>query len=1312
MPLKSEREEKEGALIHASGAPVPSSGVSPTASSLDTSSDSLLGLITQQFSSLMGLFVVLPVIAVLHALLEAQVYIAGAGLILQAVTAYSAFCSGIRVGLLSALVSWLYLLYYYASPSPSSGPPRQLTVEEIQWLALLGFTLPGIAALTGRLSDHLRAADGQRRPRQQARAVQQQFQNLVDGLDAIVWEKDVASGRYIFVSQRAEEILGYSLLRWLEEPSFWENLLHRDDHARVLECYSSIQPGETRDCEYRVIAADGHIVWLRDLISMDAVSDSPGSSRRGSRNRSGSSRQMRGVIIDITKHKQSEEGLQASEKRYRQMFERNQAVKLLIDPKTGAIVDANQSASRYYGYTHETLLQMNIGDINILPRSEIQKKMQDALSTARYYSFRHRLASGELRDVDVHTSPLQNSGHVLLYSIIHDVTDRRRAEQALQQNQERLNSIFCTLNDVIWSLSTDTYEILYISPAVEALTGYPASCFLEDRRLWTNLVHPEDRHRFDASLQHFMEEGAVGFEYRLTTSNGDIRWIHERAWPVYDSKGVLMRLDGIATDVTERKRAEEERAQSENRFRSVVENLGEGLLITDLNDVVLYVNPRMVELTGFSEEEFLGRPAYELLLDRQDWPTMQDRNLQRRTGKPEHYEVEVRRKDGTWFLAETHATPFRDEHGEIIGTLGATLDITKRKEAEDALRSSEERLRAIVENAPVTLAALDRNGVYTFIGGQGLSALELQTGYFLDKTAAEIYADEPQVLEQCRRALQGEAFTSLDRMDSIGRIFENHWVPLRNGDGELSGTIVVSLDVTEREQAEIALQENRERLLTVVNTADILLFSVDREGIITLCQGKGLEALELTEDQIIGRSAFELFDDEPEILVSTRRALAGETFHVQVTTVATGRTYAIYYVPVLDEEQQVTAVNGISIDITDRVRLESQLFQIQKMHTVGTLAGGVAHDFNNMLQVVLGYAGLLRARKETGDPDIPALERIQQAGNRAAELTARLMTFSRNKTTELYPLSLHAVIDETYAFVLDTFPPSIETKILLEAERDTILGDPVRIQQALINLCANARDAMAERGSLRVSTTNVTLTAAYCRQHPDAKPGRFVRLTVSDTGQGIDPAILPNIFDPFFTTKAAGKGTGLGLAMTYGIVRSHEGFLEVESELERGTQFHLYFPLTDRPLREIEREAAMSAENSVGGHETLLIVDDEEMLVELLRRMVVRQEYKAYSAQSADEALAIYEEHKSEIDLVITDLMMPGTDGKALAIELMRRDPKLRILISTGFSATNDITSLLEMGVRGVVMKPYQSEQLFSKIREALDDESEKAGEG
>jgi len=241
---------------------------------------------------------------------------------------------------------------------------------------------------------------------------------------------------------------------------------------------------------------------------------------------------------------------------------------------------------------------------------------------------------------------------------------------------------------------------------------------------------------------------------------------------------------------------------------------------------------------------------------------------------------------------------------------------------------------------------------------------------------------------------------------------------------------------------------------------------------------------------------------------------------------------------------------------------------------------------------------------------------------------------------------------------------------------------------------------MPDGGRLTISTSNLMADADYCAPYPNARPGRYVLLSVADSGPGIDPVIRDHLFEPLFTTRAVGSRTGLELPAVYGIVGSHGGFLQFNTEPGRGTCFYLSFPVAEG---EETREAIMGARTVRGGAETLLIVDDEEILVELLRRMVERQGYRALSALSAEEALRVYEEHKDEIDLVISDLIMPDMDGRALARELMRRDPDIRILISTGFSAANDITDLLEQGVKGVVMKPYQSQQLLSRIREALE---------
>ena len=421
-------------------------------------------------------------------------------------------------------------------------------------------------------------------------------------------------------------------------------------------------------------------------------------------------------------------------------------------------------------------------------------------------------------------------------------------------------------------------------------------------------------------------------------------------------------------------------------------------------------------------------------------------------------------------------------------------------------------------------------------------------------------------------------------------------------------------------------------------------------------------------------------------------------------------------VPLLDDRARIYGFHGRDSDITERVlaerekeQLQSQLLHAQKMEAIGTMAGGVAHDFNNLLQVMNGYAQLLLTRKAPDDPDRNALEQINNSGKRAASLVHQLLTFSRKLESRPLPMDLNQEILETEKMWRQTFRRMIQVETTLADPLQPINADPIQIQQILLNLVGNAADAMPDGGVLRLSTENVPGDALpdelsgelSGEQKQGDTPRSYVLLRVADTGCGMDRETRERIFDPFFTTKEVGKGTGLGLASVYGIVSSYNGLIQCRSEPGQGTTFMLYFPAADG----VQAPSPGKTEStSAGGVETILVVDDEPEILELTREVLEGAGYSVVGAGSGEEALRIYQEQPSAVDMIILDLNMPGMGGRRCLSALLAHDPRAKVLIASGFSAQGNATELLDQGATGFIGKPYRMQELLDEVRRVLDN--------
>ncbi|MDD8012381.1 MAG: response regulator [Acidobacteriota bacterium] len=400
-----------------------------------------------------------------------------------------------------------------------------------------------------------------------------------------------------------------------------------------------------------------------------------------------------------------------------------------------------------------------------------------------------------------------------------------------------------------------------------------------------------------------------------------------------------------------------------------------------------------------------------------------------------------------------------------------------------------------------------------------------------------------------------------------------------------------------------------------------------------------------------------------------------------------------------DASGRVTAIHGIMRDVTERKLLEERFIQAQKMESIGLLAGGIAHDFNNILGGILGYASWLKTNIDRDHPFFRPVDTIEKSANRAAELTAQLLAFARGGKYDIRPSSLNSVISESLKILAGTLDKSIVIETFLDNALPTVEIDVGQIQQVLMNLCVNARDAMPDGGRLTIQSSMARLCEDDVRRQPEGKPGWFAVLAVCDTGVGMGDSIKKRIFEPFFTTKVKGKGTGLGLSMVYGVVKNHGGFVNVYSEVGRGTTFKVYLPLSGKP--EVVENTCDSM--LAGGHETILVIDDEEAIRDLAADILGSYGYRVHLAADGAEGVTLFAREADGIDMVLLDMVMPRLGGRETFLQLQQIDPKVRVLFSTGYSQNETVNEILALGVRGFIQKPYQVSSLLAKVRDILD---------
>gem|GEM_PF-366094 len=896
------------------------------------------------------------------------------------------------------------------------------------------------------------------------------------------------------------------------------------------------------------------------------------------------------VSNDITEQKQAEEALIKSEELFRNTFENHSAVMLLVDPETGNILKANQAAANYYGWPREKLIRMNIMDINILTPDEIKAEMDKARTDNKiHFEFRHRKADGSIRDVSVFSSRISTEGRDVLYSIVHDITERKKAEFALKESQARFERMAQKIHDGLSIIENG--KLVFVNDRACEILGYSREEMAGIRGV--DLAVEEHKDRLDKLLKDNREGKAVPWEvdFKIIRKDGEIRHIHNR-YSVSDS-GSMRSFYIMTSDITERMKALDDLRESEETFRALSENSADTIMRFDKEHRHLYVNPTVEKLTGIPWQNFIGKNHREL-----GFPD----NLCEFWGKyisdvfndGQVARTEFQLPNGIWM--DWLLMPEFGPSGEVTAVITSSRDITERKVAEEALRMSEAVLKESQRIAHVGSWHLD------IASNEVIWSEELYKMYGFDPNLPPPPYTEHQKL-----------FTP------------DSWVKLST-----------------------ALKNTKETGVPY----EFELETVRKDG------------------------------------SNGWMWVHGETL--------------------LDASGKTVGLRGAAQDITERKRseeekayLEAQLQQAQKMESVGRLAGGVAHDFNNLLTSISGNVELALSEipKESGLS--VTLSEVRKASLSAAALIKQLLAFSRKQIIEPRVVDLNLLISNMHKMLSRLIGEDIELETLPHENLKAVKIDPSQFEQILVNLAVNARDAMPQGGVLTIETTAVDLDEEYCHTHAGVSPGSYVMLAVSDTGSGMSEEVRQHIFEPFFTTKSKSEGTGLGLATTYGAVKQAGGTIEVYSEPGEGSTFKIYLPVVDEKAEVME--ADRGSEVLLKGSETVLLVEDEQMVRTLAIRLLKKMGYNVIDASNGRKALEIVSEMKDRIDLLMTDVVMPGMNGRQLAEKLKEIHPETKVLFTSGY--TENIIAhhgVVEEGLN-FIGKPYSMNMLARKIREILD---------
>jgi PAS domain S-box-containing protein len=883
-------------------------------------------------------------------------------------------------------------------------------------------------------------------------------------------------------------------------------------------------------------------------------------------------------------------------------------------------------------------------------------------------------------------------------------------------------------------------EVLDCNASFARILGYSSPDEVRRRRTSDFYLTPADR---EAHLARLRELGSLtNFELCLRRKDGRPVWVLENASLLPSENGRLEVIEATLVDITDRKRMEEALRQAERNYRGIIENAAEGIFQTTPEGAYLSVNPALARIYGYDSPEELkasvtdiGRQIYAEPKRRAEF-----KRLMEEQGVVERFEYQVCRKDGARIWLSENARAVRDGSGRILYYEGTVEDITDRKRVEaerqvmfeiihganvtanldELLHLIHESLKKVLyaENCFVALydSETETFGFPFFVDQYDTVPPPLKVGRSC--TAYVFRTGRPQLIpeeEFQRLVAQGEVelvgtpsptwigVPLKTPAATIGVLVVQHYEdPNAYSERDLEllasvgGQIALAI---ERKRTEEALRENETRLRLLIEQLPAILWTTDADLKFTSSLGAGLASMGLKPNQLLGMPLFEFFNSgDPDFppIAAHRRALQGEAVTFEVDW--NGRLYESHVEPLRGAGSRIVGTVGMALDVSERRRLEDQLRQAHKMEAVGRLAGGVAHDFNNLLMVIRGYGELLLEGSEAGDPVYRSAEQIQKAADRAASLTRQLLAFSRKQVLAPAVLDINAVVTDIEKMLQRLIGEDIELVTVARPGVGRIKADRGQIEQVILNLAVNARDAMPRGGKLTIETANVELDEEYCRRHAVVQPGSYVMIAVTDTGVGMDAETRAHIFEPFFTTK--GLGTGLGLATVYGVVKQSGGYIWVYSELGQGTTFKVYLP-------RLEEGAAVPVFPRVPaeaqrGYETVLVVEDEDGVRELAREFLERHGYTVLTARSGPDALALAQQRPGPIHLLITDVVMPGMSGRELAEKMAQLRPELRVLFMSGY--TDD--AIVQHGIldRGTALlqKPFTRASLAAKVRESL----------